>query len=76
MGARKLQTRETEGSPWLFSQGRLKATTVSGESGALAHTALWDLALWAPLFLIWGLLWAGTARTYARRGRTTNERPR
>jgi hypothetical protein len=25
----------------------------SGETGALTHTALWDLALWAPLFLIW-----------------------
>ena len=29
--------------------------------GALAHTALWDLVLWSPLFLIWGLLWAATA---------------
>jgi hypothetical protein len=34
--------------------------------GALAHTALWDLVLWSPLFLIWGLLWAATALTYAR----------
>ena len=42
----------------------------SGESGPLTHTALWDLALWAPLFVIWGLLWAATARTYARRART------
>ena len=40
----------------------------SGESGALTHTALWDLALWSPLFLIWGLLWAATATTYSRRG--------
>ena len=46
----------------------------SGESGALTHTALWDLALWAPLFLIWGLLWAATAMTYTRRARTTSER--
>jgi hypothetical protein len=46
----------------------------SGESGALTHTALWDLALWAPLFLIWGLLWAATALTYTRRVRTTRER--
>ena len=38
--------------------------------GALTHTALWDLALWSPLFLIWGLLWAATALTYARRSRT------
>jgi hypothetical protein len=46
----------------------------SGESGALTHTALWDLTLWAPLFLIWGLLWAATALTYASRARTTRER--
>ena len=39
----------------------------SGRSGALTHTALWDLALWSPLFLIWGLLWAATALTYAHR---------
>jgi hypothetical protein len=37
--------------------------------GALTHTALWDLVLWSPLFLIWGLLWAATALTYARRSR-------
>jgi hypothetical protein len=42
----------------------------SGESGPVTHTALWDLALWAPLFLIWGLLWAATAVTYTRRART------
>ena len=41
----------------------------SGTSGALTHTALWDLALWSPLFLLWGLLWAATAVTYARRAR-------
>jgi hypothetical protein len=35
--------------------------------GALTHTAWWDLALWSPLFLIWGLLWAATALAYARR---------
>jgi hypothetical protein len=45
-----------------------------GASGALTHTALWDLALWSPLFLIWGLLWAATALTYTRRARTTSER--
>jgi hypothetical protein len=45
-----------------------------GGSGALTHTALWDLALWSPLFLIWGLLWAATALTYTRRARTTSER--
>jgi Protein of unknown function (DUF3995) len=46
----------------------------SGETGALTHTALWDLALWAPLFLIWGLLWAATAVTYTRRARTPRPR--
>jgi hypothetical protein len=46
----------------------------SGASGALTHTALWDLALWSPLFLIWGLLWAATAMTYTRRAHTTRER--
>jgi hypothetical protein len=46
----------------------------SGESGPITHTALWDLALWAPLFLIWGLLWAATAVTYARRARTPRRR--
>lgn len=39
----------------------------SGETGALTHTALWDLTLWSPLFLCWGVLWAATALTYARR---------
>jgi Protein of unknown function (DUF3995) len=46
----------------------------SGASGPLTHTALWDLALWSPFFLIWGLLWAATAVAYARRARTTAER--
>ena len=40
-------------------------------TGAATRTALWDLALWSPLFLIWGLLWAATALTYARRAKTT-----
>jgi hypothetical protein len=46
----------------------------SGASGPLTHTALWDLALWSPLFLIWGLLWAATAMTYTHRANTTRER--
>ena len=46
----------------------------SGESGPLTHQALWDLALWAPLFLIWGLLWAATALTYVARASATAER--
>jgi Protein of unknown function (DUF3995) len=40
-------------------------------TGAATRTALWDLVLWSPLFLIWGLLWAATALTYARRAKTT-----
>ena len=47
----------------------------SGESGAVTHTALWDLALWSPLFLIWGLLWAGTALTYTSRAAVHAEQP-
>ena len=41
-------------------------------TGESTRTALWDLALWSPLFLIWGLLWATTALTYARRAKTTS----
>jgi len=44
----------------------------SGEDGPVTHTALWDLALWAPLFLVWGVLWAATAMTYARRTSTAS----
>lgn len=40
-------------------------------TGAATRTTLWDLTLWSPLFLIWGLLWAATALTYARRAKTT-----
>jgi Protein of unknown function (DUF3995) len=36
-------------------------------TGASTRTTVWDLVLWSPLFLIWGLLWAATALTYARR---------
>ena len=39
-------------------------------TGASTRTTLWDLVLWSPLFLIWGLLWAATALTYARRAKT------
>lgn len=38
-------------------------------TGGSTWTALWDLVLWSPVFLIWGLLWAATALTYARRPR-------
>jgi hypothetical protein len=37
--------------------------------GESTRTALWDLVLWSPLFLVWGLLWAATAVTYARRAK-------
>jgi Protein of unknown function (DUF3995) len=40
-------------------------------TGASTRTTLWDMGLWSPLFLIWGLLWAATALTYARRAKTT-----
>jgi hypothetical protein len=43
-------------------------------SGALTHTAVWDLVLWSPLFLVWGLLWAATAVTYSHRA--SNHAPR
>jgi hypothetical protein len=36
-------------------------------TGASTPTTVWDLVLWSPLFLTWGLLWAATALTYARR---------
>jgi hypothetical protein len=35
-----------------------------------------DLVLWSPLFLIWGLLWAATALTYARRTKTARAKHR
>jgi hypothetical protein len=28
-----------------------------GVSATSAHTARWDLALWSPFFLVWGILW-------------------
>ena len=33
---------------------------------AARHTITWDLALWSPFFLVWGLLWAAVAWQYAR----------
>jgi hypothetical protein len=50
------------------------ALSIVGDVGELATgtstpTTVWDLVLWSPLFLIWGLLWAATAVTYARRSR-------
>jgi hypothetical protein len=36
-------------------------------TGSSTRTTVWDLVLWSPLFLVWGLLWAATALTYACR---------
>jgi hypothetical protein len=33
-----------------------------GVSAAAAYTARWDLVLWSPFFLIWGICWAWAAR--------------
>ena len=41
----------------------------SGADGPVTHTAIWDLVLWSPYFLVWGLAWAATALTYTRRCR-------
>lgn len=30
------------------------------------YTITWDVALWSPFFLIWGLLWGAVAWQYAR----------
>ena len=45
-------------------------------TGVATRTTLWDLVLWSPLFLIWGLLWAATALTYARRAKTARAQDR
>jgi Protein of unknown function (DUF3995) len=45
-------------------------------TGASTRTTLWDLVLWSPLFLIWGLLWAAAALTYARRAKTARRATR
>jgi Protein of unknown function (DUF3995) len=33
---------------------------------AARHTITWDLALWSPFFLVWGVLWGAVAWRYAR----------
>jgi hypothetical protein len=52
------------------------ALSIPGDAYQLAigestRTALWDLVLWSPMFLVWGLMWAATALTYARRTRAS-----
>ena len=39
-------------------------------TGTLAFTGFWDLILWSPFFLLWGLLWGATVLTYMHRTRT------
>jgi len=72
---RWLPTRFVRWSLWLLATFMVLRGVLSipgdvyeiASGGALSHTASWDLALWSPLFVIWGLLWAATALTYARR---------
>jgi uncharacterized protein DUF3995 len=45
-------------------------------TGVATRTTVWDLLLWSPLFLIWGLLWAATALTYARRAKSARAQGR
>jgi hypothetical protein len=45
-------------------------------TGEVTRMVRWDLALWSPLFLVWGLLWGATALTYARRAKSTRARDR
>jgi hypothetical protein len=44
-------------------------------AGASTYTALWDLALWSPYFLVWGLRWGATARAYNRRSTVAPDHP-
>jgi hypothetical protein len=50
------------------------ALLIGGQRDTREHRR--DLVLWSPLFLIWGLLWAATALTYARRAKTTRAQDR
>jgi hypothetical protein len=42
---------------------------VEGVSPTSAHTARWDLALWSPYFLLWGILWGVVVYRFANRTR-------
>jgi hypothetical protein len=42
---------------------------VIGVSPEAAYTVRWDLFLWSPFFVAWGVFWAVLARRYARRTR-------
>lgn len=43
---------------------------VHGVSEASAHTARWDLALWSPFFLLWGIFWGVLVRRFVIRTRS------
>lgn len=40
-----------------------------GVSAASTHTARWDLALWSPFFLLWGIAWGVLVHRFAVRTR-------
>jgi len=42
---------------------------LDGVSPTSAYTARWDLALWSPFFLLWGVLWGALVYQFARRTR-------
>lgn len=44
-------------------------------TGTSTRTTVLDLALWSPLFLVLGLLWAATALTYTLRTEGTTAGP-
>ncbi len=37
-----------------------------GATGEATRLARWDLLFWSPFFLVWGVLWGLTGRTFAR----------
>jgi signal transduction histidine kinase len=46
---------------------------VHGVSPTSAYTARWDLALWSPYFLLWGILWGMVVYRFASRTRPQPE---
>ncbi|WP_229798206.1 DUF3995 domain-containing protein [Planomonospora parontospora] len=45
-----------------------------GHTELARELARWDLLLWSPFFLVWGLLWTATAWHLARTGRGRGQR--
>ncbi|MEU0565469.1 DUF3995 domain-containing protein [Nonomuraea sp. NPDC005983] len=39
-----------------------------GQAGLVLDLARWDLLLWSPFFLLWGVCWTTAGRRLARRG--------